>query len=325
MNADLLTAYLAAMRYLSDEGDKVFFKYQSRYGLTVKEAENLLKRARNKHSLEVLIRALEKDPKNTRLIMELEAGAYGARLRRIAYFMEEIDKVAAALAKRTEGGLEKLLPEIAKDSYYRTIFNVQQETGYYNPFKTLGEEKVNEILHRKWQGSDFSKRIWKNGEELAESLKDEVMINLLTGRSLHKATVALQKKMESGYSDTKRVVRTESTYVSNELQAKGYEETGVERYIYVAILDLRTSKICRSLDKKVFKLKDRKVGTNYPPMHPNCRSTTISWVPPELLKKMKQRALDPKTGKRIIVPGDMTYQEWYDKYVKGAKGESKSD
>lgn len=30
-------------------------------------------------------------------------------------------------------------------------------------------------------------------------------------------------------------------------------------------------------------------------------------------------AIDPATGKRITVPGDMTYKEWYKKYVKGNK------
>ena len=37
----------------------------------------------------------------------------------------------------------------------------------------------------------------------------------------------------------------------------------------------------------------------------------------DLLHKLKQSAVDPTTGQRILVPGDMTYQKWYDKYVKG--------
>ena len=44
------------------------------------------------------------------------------------------------------------------------------------------------------------------------------------------------------------------------------------------MLDSRTSKICNELDGKRFKVKDRQAGTNYPPMHPFCRSTTIAVI-----------------------------------------------
>lgn len=54
-----------------------------------------------------------------------------------------------------------------------------------------------------------------------------------------------------------------------------YEATGLDGYIFLATLDLGTSDICQFLDGKRFKLKDAQVGKNYPPMHPNCRSTTI--------------------------------------------------
>lgn len=35
------------------------------------------------------------------------------------------------------------------------------------------------------------------------------------------------------------------------------------------------------------------------------------------LSKIKRAARDPVTGKSVTVPGDMTYQEWYAKYVTG--------
>ena len=33
------------------------------------------------------------------------------------------------------------------------------------------------------------------------------------------------------------------------------------------------------------------------------------------MKKLERRARDPETGKLMTVPGNMTYQEWYEKYV----------
>ncbi|MDU2281948.1 minor capsid protein, partial [Staphylococcus sp.] len=49
-------------------------------------------------------------------------------------------------------------------------------------------------------------------------------------------------------------------------------------YKYVAKIDKKTSKICHSLNGKVFKVKDMMPGVNAPPMHPWCRSTTVTHV-----------------------------------------------
>lgn len=38
---------------------------------------------------------------------------------------------------------------------------------------------------------------------------------------------------------------------------------------------------------------------------------------PEGLATMKRRAKDPETGKTKLIPANMTYEQWYDKYVKG--------
>ena len=52
-------------------------------------------------------------------------------------------------------------------------------------------------------------------------------------------------------------------------------------------------------------------------MHPWCRSTTICDIGHEELSQMNRRARDPVTGKTNAVPANMTYEEWYEKNVKG--------
>ncbi len=46
----------------------------------------------------------------------------------------------------------------------------------------------------------------------------------------------------------------------------------------MAKIDKKTSKICHSLNGKVFKVKDMIPGVNAPPMHPWCRSNTVPHV-----------------------------------------------
>ena len=178
-----------------------------------------------------------------------------------------------------------------------------------------------------WSGSHYSQRIWKNTQELSETLKQELLVSLLTGRTDRETSEVIMNRCGAGAMQARRLVRTESCFLSGELTARSYEECGIEKYRYLATLDLRTSKICRELDGKIFSMKDRKAGKNYPPMHPWCRSTTISVIDEDELRNMKRRAYDPKTGRTETVPANMTYDQWYKKYVKGnaqAEAEEKS-
>ncbi|KYG90771.1 hypothetical protein A0U40_18005 [[Bacillus] sp. KCTC 13219] len=77
-------------------------------------------------------------------------------------------------------------------------------------------------------------------------------------------------------------------------------------------MDLRTSDICASLDGKKFDLKKAQAGVNYPPMHPNCRSTTI----PVVEYDAEEVRLAKINGTYYEVPATMTYEEWYNSLVK---------
>ena len=69
------------------------------------------------------------------------------------------------------------------------------------------------------------------------------------------------------------------------------------------------------MDKTVHDVATAQAGKNLPPMHPWCRSTIRAFFSKEALAAIKQRAWNPETGRYELVPGDMTYQEWYKKYI----------
>jgi uncharacterized protein with gpF-like domain len=64
-------------------------------------------------------------------------------------------------------------------------------------------------------------------------------------------------------------------------------------------LDSRTSEICRELNGKRFKLSEAEVGVNYPPMHPNCRSTT-QLVLDEEYKQKESGSENPNNSKEEV-------------------------
>jgi SPP1 gp7 family putative phage head morphogenesis protein len=54
-----------------------------------------------------------------------------------------------------------------------------------------------------------------------------------------------------------RLLRTETNYVVNMAQAKAYKKASIEKYRFVAVLDVRTSEVCREKDGKEYYLKDK--------------------------------------------------------------------
>ena len=135
---------------------------------------------------------------------------------------------------------------------------------------------------------------------------------MIEGASNQEMARNLARVCDSEYKNAIRLVRTETNFVANEAAAKAYESQGIESYEYLAALDLRASEICREMDGKVFALKDKVTGKNYPPLHPHCRSTTVPYFP-DLEGTRIARAHDGKTYK---VDRHMNYKDWYDKYVR---------
>lgn len=99
----------------------------------------------------------------------------------------------------------------------------------------------------------------------------------------------------------------------------GYKSYGLEYYRYLATLDSQTDEECGELDMERIPVKDAEPGKNFPPMHPNCRCTTIPDMSADVIAKIKRAARDPATGKSITVPGSMTYAEWRKQFVEEAE------
>ena len=103
---------------------------------------------------------------------------------------------------------------------------------------------------------------------------------LLRGRHPNEYIKDFKKLTNTTTYNESRLLVTESARVQAESQKLTYlKELGEDgEYKYVAKIDKKTSKICHSLNGKVFKVKDMVPGINAPPMHPWCRSTTVPHV-----------------------------------------------
>lgn len=316
--------YQKASWYITLAIDEIFDKFRDKHGLSERAAKELLGRAADKTSLDELLRQLknaEIGKEKNELIQKLEAPAYRARIERLGQLQARLDQIMTEVYHQELIIHTSHYSSLIKEAYYKNLYNLQQRTGIGFSFSHIDNKAVDRALCSKWSGKNYSERIWRNTQSLAQAVKEELLINFVTGRTNREAAIAIQKKFAVGAYEARRLIRTESNYFATQMHFKAYQEAGLERYCYLAVLDLKTSKVCRALDKKIFPVSERVTGVNCPPMHPWCRSTTIAVISEELLNKLERVTRDPVTGKVIRISMKMSYQDWYKTYVEngGAK------
>lgn len=319
--ADQIAAlYLKASRYLSAQIEGIFERYKTKHGLSDAETRRLLNTLQDKTDIQELLRQLrngDSDKSKQELIQLLESPAYRSRIERLQQLQSQLDLIMQQVYQQEKTFSTAHYIKFASEAYYRSMFDIQQRVGFGFSFAHIDQKQIDRVVGSKWSGKNYSSRIWSNTKALAQDLKEELLTNLVTGRTEFEASQILAEKFAQGASVARRLVRTESSFLSGQMEMKSYEEAGIDRYRYLATLDLRTSELCRSLDGKVFPVSEQQPGKNCPPMHPWCRSTTIAVITDEDLQHMERRARDPMTGKTIMVPATMTYPEWYKEYVEG--------
>lgn len=321
VSAEIEKLYRRASRYISTMLDDIFEKYKTKHNLTENEARQLLSMMHDKTSIAELIEKLRevsaKDENRKSILAQLESAAYQSRLERLQQLQNQIDYIMSNVYQQEKDFNTSHYVDLANESYYKGIYDIQQMAGAAFSFNYVDAKTIDRVINSKWSGKNYSQRIWNNTKALAQDIKGELLINLVTGRTNREVADIIANKYHVEALKARRLVRTESNYVATELNFKAYEDVGVEKYKYLATLDLRTSEICRNMDGKIFSVSERTIGVNCPPLHPWCRSTTICVISEELLEKLQRSARDPVTGELIKVPLSMTYEQWYDKYVKG--------
>ena len=225
-----------------------------------------------------------------------------------------VDKLYKNIDSKTRNHFKESLNE----NYLNTAFELQKGIGIGEKMEVpYDERKLENILRTPWasDGKNFSQRIWKDRTQLVNNLQKNLSESVIRGDSDTDMIQALSKDEKRAEFNTRRLVETESAYFDSLSEQECCEDFGVEKYRFLAVLDMKTSDICQELDNKVFLEKDRQVGVNAPPMHPFCRSTTAPVIDEDFLTS--RRAKNPKTGEYDEIPPDMNYKQWKEKYVEG--------
>lgn len=303
--------YAKAQKDLDARINRILSRYAANGELTPEEARRMLNT--KEAELEALRKELNniKDPVIKRkALARLNAPAYAARINRLEALKANIETETALLADREKRELNRLLEDVSGDTYYRSIYDTQIGTGLGFEFSALSKGAVNTIVNDRWKGANFSDRIWQNTSALANSAYGIVARGIMTGAGPQVMARQLAEAMQSGMYNSMRLIRTETNRVHNAAEKVAYEEEGITEYRFLATLDGRTCDVCGALDGKTFPVSEAKEGINYPPLHPNDRCTTTAVIEGQNRAELKRRALDPETGKTVLIPAETTYEEW---------------
>lgn len=315
--------YERALAKIREKTERWYARLAKNNDISLAAARQLLDKNELKEfhwTVEEYIQRGRENAVDQRWMKELEnasAKVHITRLRELEIHLQ--NEIEQLTAKRLRGTTD-VLGGVYKDSYYRSIYELQKGTGVGSSFAMLDDRQIDKVLAKPWapDGSNFSARIWKDRDKLVSELQTILTQDLIRGEPADKVITDFAERMGVSRHAAERLIRTEAAYFAGQSRLDAYREMGAEQYKFVATLDKRTSEICRDMDGRVFRLSEAKAGVNYPPLHVYCRSTTIPYFEDA---EPGERAARDDEGKTYMVPGDMTYKEWREKYGAGGEPE----
>jgi SPP1 gp7 family putative phage head morphogenesis protein len=272
----ILPIYEQALQNINKDINRLYVNYANKAGLDVMELTKILSGADREHfitSIQAKMRMLGFN------IGDVYDPAYIGRLTRLEAMKQQIYWEIQSIAPRELGISEKAYSRIIEESYSSSRKDIREYLGKdYRGFSQINEFMKFQMLRENWQGGNYSTRRWANNSILNSRIQDVLPKviggGLVSGISQEKMQRQIREYFDVSRYNAMRLVRTETNYFTNQAELQSYKDEGVEYYRYEAILDERTSDICRELDGNVFKVMEARVGINYPPMHPQCRSDT---------------------------------------------------
>ena len=274
-----------------------------------------------KWTVEEYIQKGKKNGVSGQWLKQLENASARVHIQRLEALKIQIQDRIENMYTTKDRSMEDYLCRVYKDTYYHTVFEIDKGIGsIQSSFNKLDDRKVLQIIHKPWttDGKDFSTRIWEDKANLVNTLHTGLTQSLIRGGNLNDVANDISQFVSSKIKNKKyvasRLVTTESAAYASKAQEQAYKDLSVDKYEILATLDLHTSDICQDLDGKIFDRKDYQVGVTAPPFHPNCRTVTVPWFPDDV--DTGERTARGKDGKVGYVPQNMTYKEWYNKYIE---------
>ena len=204
----------------------------------------------------------------------LDALGYRHRISRKEALLAEIERLTAELYGKPDGIHDKVT-EALSDVYIKGKIHQAKNLAHFGIIEKpiLGVDAVKHKLASNWSGKTFSTNVWGHDAAVYKSIRDTINKGLTGGWSIDRMARALSERTGVAYHRADTLVRTETTFYNNLATLDTIKELGGDHYEIVAVLDSRTSEICRLENHEVHSVKEYEPGRTAPPFHVRCRST----------------------------------------------------
>lgn len=204
----------------------------------------------------------------------LDALGYRHRISRKEALLAEIERLTAELYGKPDGIHDKVT-EALSDVYIKGKIHQAKNLAHFGIIEKpiLGVDAVRHKMASNWSGKTFSTNVWGHDASVYKSISDTINKGLTGGWSVDRMARALSERTGVAYHRADTLVRTETTFYNNLATLDTIKELGGDHYEIVAVLDSRTSEICRLENHEVYSVKEYEPGRTAPPFHVRCRST----------------------------------------------------
>lgn len=230
------------------------------------------------------------------------------RINRLELLKAEINLYLTDLTVKNSDLIEKHLEKLAKSEYAR-------QSGILDTKLRFSKEGVKAIVNSDYKYGNFSKNIWTNQEALMGNIATMLRRSIIQGANPTDMIGRLRSQFNVSKHEAKRLLVTEASRVQGDVQLDAIEQAGYDEYMYIS--EPTACDICKQLDGKHFKIKDREVGVNFYPMHPYCKCSSAAYFDSEQLEKeiaeyRKERGLDNNLqddNKGDIIKGESVFDK----------------
>ncbi len=191
--------------------------------------------------------------------------------RRVTVFETYIRKVTSEIKIAQKPYMLKSLYQTWLDSE-KTVARILNAS-----FTVAGDDVIYKAISQPFHGHNLFTRMWNQATDMMDRFMTLIKQALAKGSYLTSLKPIVKYFFSSGDYRARASLITESARINSEAKLSGYEKAGVKYYQFIAVMDSRTTDICIRHDRKVYKVKDMKIGVNANPMHINCRSTTRAY------------------------------------------------
>lgn len=196
------------------------------------------------------------------------------------YRLDKYWKAQAQMKRELQRLGDKQIIALSK-TFEKQFFDIYYSIGIpgAEAFNTIDDIAVRQMINQIWcaDGKNWSKRVWENTDKLAETLNEELIHCVASGKKSTDLKHLLQERFGVAYNNADMLAHTEIAHIQTQASQQRYKDYGIQEVEILVDADERTCPICAKHEGERLP-----INAHMPiPFHPRCRCCVIPVVETE--------------------------------------------